>query len=67
MSKPNKIPTTVKVDPSLYDELKVLCIRHKFTFQTFVEKCMYLYVNEDGFKSTINDFRVPVLIPTGSL
>jgi hypothetical protein len=67
MSKSNKVPTTVKLDPSLYDDLKILSVRHKFTLQAFVEKCIYLYVYDDGFKSKINDFTLPVLSTTGSL
>lgn len=67
MSKSNKIPTTVKLDPALYDDLKILSIRHKFTLQSFVEKCIYLYIYDVDFKSKLNDFTLPVLSTTGSL
>jgi hypothetical protein len=63
----NKISTTVKVDTNLYDELKILRIRHKFTLQGFVEKCMYLYINDNTFKETVNNFNLPLLNITGSL
>lgn len=62
-----KVPTTVKLDPALYDELKILSIRHKFTLQSLVEKCVYLYVNENNFRDTINNFNLPVLNSIGSI
>jgi hypothetical protein len=67
MKNDNRVPTTVKVDTNLYDELKVLRVRHKFTFQSFVEKCMYLYVKDDAFRASINNFNLPILSTTGSL
>lgn len=67
MNKSNKVPTTVKINSSLYDDLKILSIRYKFTLQGFVEKCIYLYVNEDAFRSKVNEFSMPVLSTTGSL
>jgi len=67
MKNINKVPTTVKVDSNLYDELKVLSVRHKYTLQSFVEKCIYFYVNDLTFRETLNNFRIPVLNSTGSL
>jgi len=60
-------PTTIKLDPVLYDELKIQKIRYKFTLQSFVEKCVYLYVHDDSFKTIINNFNLPILNTTGSL
>jgi hypothetical protein len=67
MNNTNKIPTTVKLDPALYDDLKILRVRHKFTLQSFVEKCIYLYVHDDTFKGKVNEFNLPELSTTGSL
>lgn len=67
MKNTNKVPTTVKVDSKLYDELKVLSVRHKYTLQSFVEKCIYFYVNDVTFRETLNSLQVPVLNSTGSL
>jgi hypothetical protein len=66
-SNDNKVPTTVKIDSNLYDELKMLKIRHKFTLQSFIEKCIYLYTHQDSFKETINNFTLPELSISGSL
>ncbi len=63
----NKVPTTVKLDRALYDDLKILSIRHRFTLQTFVEKCTYLFVHNDSFRESVNNFNMPILNSTGSL
>jgi hypothetical protein len=67
MKNINKVPTTVKLDVELYDDLKILSIKNKFTLQAFVEKCIYLYVHTDTFKEIINNFNMPVLHKSGSL
>jgi hypothetical protein len=67
MKNEGKIATTVKLQEYLYDDLKVLGVRHKFTLQSFVEKCIYLYVHENQFRDSVNNFNMPVLGMTGSL
>ena len=59
-----KIATTVKIEPSLYDEFKILGIRYRLTLQGLVERCVFRYVKEDVFRTDINNFLVPVM--TGS-
>lgn len=67
MKNTNKISTTVKVDSKLYDEFKILNVRYRHTLQSFVEKCVYFYVNDEPFRETLNGIHVPVLNSTGSL
>jgi predicted transcriptional regulator len=67
MKNTNKTSTTVKVDSELYDELKILSVRHKYTLQSFVEKCIYFYVHNQSVRETLNGFQIPVLNSTGSL
>lgn len=67
MKEEKKIATTVKINSELYDELKVLSVRHKFTLQSLVEKCVYFYVRKENFRNTLNGLQVPVLSYTGSL
>lgn len=57
----NKVATTIKLDPTLYDQFKVMGIRYKLTLQGLVDKCVFRYVNEDVFRQGINDFSPPVL------
>ena len=45
--------TTVKVLTDLYNDFKRLNIESGFSLQKLVNRSMYLYVNEDGFKGKI--------------
>lgn len=56
----NKIATTVKVENTLYDEFKVLGVRHKISLQKLVERSIFRYVNEEKFRDEINNFILPV-------
>jgi len=68
MNTKNKVATTVKVQESLYDEFKVLGVRHKLTLQGLVERSVYRYVNEETFRDSINCFILPVsLVASSSL
>lgn len=54
-----KIATTVKIEPSLYDEFKVLGIRYRLSLQGLVERCVIRYVNDESFRVCINEFVPP--------
>ncbi len=60
MSTKTKVATTVKVESSLYDDFKVLGVRHKLTLQGLVEKTVFRYVREDKFRSEMNNFLLPI-------
>jgi len=47
--------TTVKVLSDLYNDFKRLNIESGFSLQKLVNRSMYLYVNEDKFKHTIEN------------
>ncbi len=55
-----KVATTVKVDPTLYDEFKYLGIRYKLSLQGLVERSVFKYVNEESFRDAINNFVLPI-------
>lgn len=59
-----KVATTVKIESSLYDDFKVLGIRHKITLQALIERSIYRYVNELKFRDDINNFNLPLVAPT---
>ena len=63
MKEKNKVATTVKIPVELYDELKVLGIRHKISLQTLVEKCVNLFVGNNqvsaSFRETITSYQLP--------
>jgi len=67
----NKTATTVKIEKELYDSFKILGIQNKnLTLQTFVEKCVHLYVDDTpftaSFRDIVNNFFVPILSSTSS-
>lgn len=66
----SKTATTVKIEKSLYDSFKILGIQNNLTLQTFVEKCVHLYVGDtvssSSFRSLVNNFVIPTLSSTGS-
>ena len=55
-----RVSTTVKVEETLYNDFKVLGVRHKLTLQGLVERVIYRYVNEDDFRDAINNFILPI-------
>lgn len=61
-----KVATTVKIESSLYDEFKVLGVRHKLTLQALIERTVYRYVNEEPFRNSINCFILPVVTGTSN-
>ena len=66
MSTQTKVATTVKVESTLYDDFKVLGIRHKLSLQGLVEKTVFRYVREDKFRSEMNNFLLPITIALAS-
>ena len=67
----SKTATTVKIEKGLYDSFKILGIQNNLTLQTFVEKCVHLYVDDTpftaSFRNIVNNFVVPILSTTSSL
>jgi hypothetical protein len=63
MKEKDKVATTVKIPASLYDDFKVLGIRHKISLQTLVEKCVNLFVSDEAFRATIASYSIPKVVP----
>lgn len=57
----NNSLTTVKVDKQLYESFKIKNIKTKFYLQDLVNRCMYLYLNDDIFRSQVYNFILPQL------
>lgn len=49
------ILTSVKVDPEIFDEFKIECIRQKFSLNKLVNVSMYLYLTNPEFKKTVTE------------
>jgi hypothetical protein len=61
MREKKKVATTVKIEEELYNDFKILGIRHKLTLQGLLERAMYRYVREEDFRKEINNFSPPVI------
>lgn len=61
-----KTATTVKVENDLYDEFKILGVKHRITLQSLVEKCVFRYVREQPFRADLDAFSLPTLSNSGS-
>ena len=48
--------TSVKIDSELFDEFKIACVRHKFSFQKLAERAIHLYLTDDGFRKEIHNY-----------
>lgn len=45
--------TSLKLDPELFDEFKIECIRTKFTLQKLAERSVYLFLKDKEFQKLI--------------
>lgn len=54
MSENQKL-TSVKLDETMFDEFKVSCVRHKFSFQKLSERAMHLYLTDEDFRKRIHN------------
>ena len=47
--------TSVKIDSELFDEFKIACVRHKFSFQKLADRAIHLYLTDDEFRKEIHN------------
>ena len=47
--------TSVKIQSGLFDEFKIACVRHKFSFQKLADRCVHLYLTDEDFKKQIHN------------
>lgn len=57
----NNSITTVKVEKQLYESFKIKNVKTKFYLQDLVNRCMYLYLNDEQFRDKIYNFNIPQL------
>jgi hypothetical protein len=51
----NKKLTSVKVNETLFEEFKVLCVRTKFSLQKLVDRSMDLYLTDEEYRKNIHN------------
>jgi len=54
MKESNLTATTVKIQKDLYAEFKILGVRRRMTLQDFVERAVYLFVNDEEWRNAFN-------------
>jgi hypothetical protein len=55
MANKNQSLTSVKIDSDLFDEFKVACVRHKFSFQKLAERAIYYYLTDENFRKMVHN------------
>jgi hypothetical protein len=55
MSKKDMVLTSVKLQPELFEEFKVSCVRHKFSFQKLADRAIHLYLTDESFRKMIHN------------
>jgi|TARA_B110000908_G_scaffold82078_1_gene98302 hypothetical protein len=58
----NKTLTSVKIQDDLFEEFKVSCVRHKFSFQKLADRAIYHYLTDEKFRKLVhntNDLTLP--------
>jgi hypothetical protein len=58
MNKKDMVLTSVKIQSELFDEFKVSCVRHKFSFQKLADRAIHLYLTDDNFRKIIHNHNI---------
>jgi hypothetical protein len=46
--------TSVKIKSDLFDEFKVSCVRHKFSFQKLADRAIHMYLTDEDFRKKVH-------------
>ena len=49
--------TTLKLEPQMFDDFKVLCVRTKFSLSKLVDRAMHLYNNDEEFRKLMHNYK----------
>lgn len=55
VSKTKRVITSVKIPETLYEDFKITSIRTKMNLQDIVERTMYMYLTDSGFRAKIHE------------
>jgi hypothetical protein len=55
MSK-DKTLTSVKIQEDLFEEFKVSCVRHKFSFQKLSDRAVHMFLTDEDFRKKIMNY-----------
>lgn len=60
----DKSLTTLKLEPQMFDDFKILCVRTKFNLSKLVDRAMHYYNNNEEFRKIMHTYKHET---TGSL
>jgi hypothetical protein len=49
------ILTSVKIQPDLFENFKIECVKRKFSFQKLADRAIYLYLTDEDFRKKITN------------
>jgi hypothetical protein len=55
MKNKDRILTSVKLDPELFESFRMECIRRKFSFQKLADRAIHLYLTDENFQKQIHN------------
>ena len=58
MKDEDKILTSVKVTPSIFEEFRINSVKRKLPLQKLVDRAMYLYNNDEEFRKKIHSLEI---------
>ena len=50
--------TSVKVDPELFDQFKISCIKYKFSLQKLTDRAIHMYLTDETFRKQIHNHQI---------
>ena len=47
--------TSVKLEQELFEQFKIQCVRHKFSFQKLADRAIFFYLTDDKFRERVHN------------
>jgi len=47
--------TSVRVEQELFEQFKIQCVRHKFSFQKLADRAIFFYLTDDKFRDRVHN------------
>ena len=47
--------TSVRVEQELFEQFKIQCVRHKFSFQKLADRAIFLYLTDEDFRRQVTN------------
>lgn len=47
--------TSVRVEQELFEEFKMECVRHKFSFQKLADRAIFFYLTDEEFRTKVHN------------